>query len=200
MKPHPGFGFILGVRNESVGTPFRQPARMSPGTVHIHDRIIDTLYEWDAIKPTQTVMDLGPYNHLGCRMKHAFDCYVRNTGEVDLDDSWQFGAWFADVVTAFNILEHVFNPLLVLRKGMSILRPGGKLYAAVPRRPSWLRSDYHFHEFDDYRWEWLVKRAGLKVTRHASFRFKHGGFGVVRPAIRRMYEREHIYEMEACEE
>lgn len=191
---------MLGVKQgQHIETPFRRPIVMSPATAHNHDRIIETLREWDAIHENEIVMDLGPFNHLGTRMKREFGCVVRHTGEIDLDDEWQFGAWFADAVCAFNILEHVFNPLAVLRKGMSILKPGGKLYAAVPRRPSWMRSEHHFHEFDDYRWDWLVTRAGLRIERHASFRMRNEGFGVLRPAVRLLCEREHVYQLGASE-
>ncbi len=44
----------------------------------------------------------------------------------------------ADFVTMFQVLEHVPNPLEVLRAVERVLRPGGKLLVAVPNNDTWV--------------------------------------------------------------
>jgi SAM-dependent methyltransferase len=44
----------------------------------------------------------------------------------------------ADVVTLFQVLEHVLNPVEILGAVTRILRPGGRLFVAVPNNDSWV--------------------------------------------------------------
>lgn len=44
----------------------------------------------------------------------------------------------ADVVTLFQVLEHVSQPLRLIQEAVRILRPGGRLFIAVPNNDGWV--------------------------------------------------------------
>jgi SAM-dependent methyltransferase len=64
---------------------------------------------------------------------------ARTGAEVFVGDAAQapFPAGFFDVVTAFDVLEHVYDPREFLRKVMEWLKPGGIFHALVPNVASW---------------------------------------------------------------
>ncbi len=119
-----------------------------------------------ASAPPARILDLGTPNELGKRMQHA-GYEVTNT-EGDLEQIHAPLGEKADLVTAFEILEHLISPYNVLR---AIRAP--KLIATVPLR-LWFASAYfnpsdpwdrHFHEFEDWQFDWLLEEAGWKIIR-----------------------------------
>ena len=71
-----------------------------------------------------------------------------------------------NVVTAFEILEHLVAPFNVLRKIRA-----KKLIASVPLR-LWFAASYksksdnwdrHFHEFEDWQVDWVLEKTGWKI-------------------------------------
>lgn len=44
----------------------------------------------------------------------------------------------ADIVTLFQVLEHVSRPREVLEQAVRVLRPGGRLFVAVPNNDTWV--------------------------------------------------------------
>ena len=114
------------------------------------------------------ILDLGIPNKLSKRMiKEGF--YVSNTGGEDFDinpiikNSKNY-----DVVTAFEILEHLVNPFELLKNLKS-----KKLFATIPLN-LWFCSAYrnmndirdqHFHEFEDWQFDWLLDKSGWKIIR-----------------------------------
>ena len=92
---------------------------------------------------------------------------IDNTGGEDLDiDFSSVENSTAEVVSAFEILEHLVAPFNVLSKIKS-----KKLIASVPLR-LWFSSAYksktdpwdrHFHEFEDWQFDWLLQKAGWEI-------------------------------------
>ncbi|MEO1075376.1 MAG: methyltransferase domain-containing protein [Bacteroidota bacterium] len=148
------------------------------------------------------LLDLGPPNTLGERLKKR-GYAVAFTGTVDLDEhpeaaAAQVAGADADAVTAFEILEHLVNPLGVLR---AIQAP--RLFATVPMR-LWFSSAYrnprdpwdrHYHEFEDWQFDWLLEKAGWEVVRRERWTNPPPRWTVgVRPLLRRVTPRWYVVE------
>jgi hypothetical protein len=142
------------------------------------------------------IFDLGIDNPLAQRLR-ANGFTVVNTEGEDLDDRPEIVSTIkADATTAFEILEHLVNPLDVLRT-----LPTQRLFATVPlalwfakayRHPTDLR-DRHFHEFEDWQFDWLLEKAGWRIIRIEKWTSRTGQFGL-RPLLRNIVPRYYAVE------
>ena len=118
------------------------------------------------VSNNETILDLGVENHFSDIMKlNGFK--VENTKGEDLDiDTSTIEHSKADVVTAFEIFEHLLSPFTVLKSIKS-----DKLVASIPLR-LWFSTAYrsktdmldrHYHEFEDWQFDWLLKKTGWKI-------------------------------------
>ena len=92
---------------------------------------------------------------------------VRNTSGEDLDtNTTALESELFDVVTAFEIFEHLLSPFTVLKSIKS-----KKLVASIPLR-LWFATAYrsktdprdrHFHEFESWQFDWLLEKAGWRI-------------------------------------
>ena len=146
-----------------------------------------------ATPPPARILDLGAPNELGRRMKNAgYD--VTNT-DIDLESPPLLGEK-AEIVTAFEILEHLVSPYNVLR---SIQAP--RLVATVPLRLWFAKAyhnpndpwDRHFHEFEDWQFDWLLEHAGWKIVRTEKWT-SYGACNGIRPLLRRFTLRYYAVE------
>ncbi|TXE09798.1 class I SAM-dependent methyltransferase [Seonamhaeicola algicola] len=118
------------------------------------------------IKNTETILDLGVQNPFSEIMKtQGFS--VKNTNGEDLDEdiSTIINAK-TDVVTAFEIFEHLLSPYTVLKNIKA-----NKLVASIPLK-LWFSAAYrsktdvwdrHYHEFEDWQFDWLLEKTGWKI-------------------------------------
>ncbi|MEM8927791.1 MAG: methyltransferase [Bacteroidota bacterium] len=118
------------------------------------------------IATDESILDLGVDNPFSEIMK-AQGYLVNNTTGEDLDhdfDAVQESK--AKVVTAFEIFEHLVAPYNVLREIKA-----HKLVASIPLR-LWFSSAYksktdpwdrHYHEFEDWQFDWLLEKAGWEI-------------------------------------
>ncbi|MGB5236197.1 MAG: methyltransferase [Flavobacteriaceae bacterium] len=146
------------------------------------------------ISTEQKILDLGVPNPFSERMKEQ-GYSVENTEGEDLDlDLSQVIKTNAEVVTAFEIFEHLVAPFNVLRDIQSDF-----LVASIPLR-LWFASAYrnkrdpwdrHFHEFEDWQFDWLLEKAGWKIIDRAKWTnpVKKIGF---RPLLRSFTPRYYI--------
>ncbi|MDC6366539.1 MULTISPECIES: methyltransferase [Flavobacteriaceae] len=146
------------------------------------------------ITPQESILDLGVENPFSDIMK-SNGYHVTNTEGEDLD--LEFNSIFqsdADVVTAFEIFEHLVAPFNVLKEIKS-----KKLVASIPMR-LWFSSAYrsktdpwdrHYHEFEDWQFDWLLEKAGwtIKDTAKWTNPTKKIGF---RPLLRYFTPRYYI--------
>lgn len=112
------------------------------------------------------ILDLGVENPFTEIMK-THDFKVENTQGEDLDINTSIiENSDADVVTAFEIFEHLLSPFTVLKAIKA-----DKLVASVPLN-LWFSSAYrsktdmrdrHYHEFEDWQFDWLLEKAGWKI-------------------------------------
>lgn len=112
------------------------------------------------------ILDLGVENPLTQIMiQRGYN--VQNTKGEDLDiDTSILENSKANVITAFEILEHLLSPLNALK-----VAKADKLVASVPLK-LWFSGAYrsktdkwdrHFHEFEDWQFDWLLEKAGWTI-------------------------------------
>lgn len=155
---------------------------------------------WDfmskSIQPPARILDVGTPNVFSDYLKHkGFTVY--NTSGEDLDETPEVLSGFAaDAVVALEILEHLINPLGVLKS-----LNADKLFASVPLR-LWFskayrnknnRWDQHFHEFEDWQFDWLLEKAGWEIIRREKWTFPVLKPGI-RPLLRAITPRYYVVE------
>lgn len=146
------------------------------------------------VKPTDKILDLGVENPFSQIMKReGFN--VQNTSGEDLDnDQSALQNNDYDVVTAFEIFEHLLNPYTVLQNVKS-----DKLLISIPMRlwfsPAYRSKtdpwDRHYHEFEDWQLDWLLEKIGWKIIDRARWTNPVKKFGI-RPLLRRFTNRYYI--------
>ena len=120
---------------------------------------------------------------------------VQNTTGEDLDlDQSALAKADYEVVTAFEIFEHLLNPFMVLQNIKS-----NKLVISVPLR-LWFSSAYrsktdlwdrHYHEFEDWQLDWLLEKTGWKIIDRAKWTNPVKKIGL-RPLLRWFTPRYYI--------
>jgi hypothetical protein len=141
----------------------------------------------------ETILDLGVANPFSEIMQRNGYTVTNTLGEdLDIDQTALEGAY--EVVTAFEIFEHLLNPYTVLE---SISAP--KLVISIPMRlwfsPAYRSKtdpwDRHYHEFEDWQLDWLLEKTGWKVVDREKFTNPVKKLGL-RPLLRRFTPRYYI--------
>ncbi len=153
------------------------------------------------INTSETILDLGVVNPLSAIMQSK-GYHVENTKGEDLDLGIKSIAQSeAAVVTAFEILEHLVAPFTVLRAIKA-----RKLVASIPLR-LWFASAYksktdpwdrHYHEFEDWQFDWLLEKAGWTIKDTAKWTNPTRNIGI-RPLLRLFTPRYYIVYAERLE-
>lgn len=138
------------------------------------------------IVPGSTILDLGVRNPFSQIMEEN-GYTVFNTNGEDLDLLPELVKDYnVDVVTAFEIFEHLIAPFNVLREIEAT-----KLVATVPL-DLWFSSAYrsktdmwdrHYHEFEDWQFNWLLEKAGWNIKETEKWTNPVNKFGI-RPILR----------------
>lgn len=124
------------------------------------------------ISKDETILDLGVENPFSKIMKDR-GFIIKNTKGEDLDiDHSTIHNEVYSVTTAFEIFEHLLAPLEILRN-----LKGDKLVASIPMRlwfaPAYRSKtdkwDRHYHEFEDWQFDWLLEKAGWKIIAREKF-------------------------------
>jgi hypothetical protein len=130
-----------------------------------------------------SVLDVGQASYISSMLGIS-----NHTCETDFNwDVRSYGDPY-DVVTCFEVLEHVMNPALFLSSLICLMKPHGALYLSTPLAPPLSSLVWRGH-FTEYRMDalnTLFDYVGLKVRRVEVFRslpFSHALTGI-RPFIR----------------
>ncbi|MBO0343428.1 methyltransferase [Flagellimonas profundi] len=146
------------------------------------------------INTSESILDLGVENPFSEIMK-SNGYQVENTQGEDLDFKFDKVARSdADVVTAFEIFEHLVAPLNVLKEIKA-----KKIVASVPMRlwfsPAYRSKtdpwDRHYHEFEDWQFDWLLEKAGWTIKDTAKWTNPTKKIGI-RPILRYFTNRYYI--------
>jgi len=146
------------------------------------------------ISTKETILDLGVENPFS-KMMQSEGYSVENTKGEDLDLDFKLVANSnATVVTAFEIFEHLVAPFNVLREIKA-----NKIVVSIPMR-LWFSSAYqsktdpwdrHYHEFEDWQFNWLLEKAGWKIIDTAKWTNPTKKIGF-RPLLRYFTNRYYI--------
>ncbi len=146
------------------------------------------------ISKSQTILDLGVENPFTAIMREN-GYSVENTKGEDLDlDFTSVLNSDAKVVTAFEIFEHLVAPFNVLTKIKA-----DKLVVSIPLK-LWFSSAYqsktdpwdrHYHEFEDWQFDWLLEKAGWEIKDRAKWTHPVNKIGL-RPILRKFTPRYYI--------
>lgn len=156
-------------------------------------RFQKTINFFKKVEPNcKQILDLGVKNELAD--KFALLGYnVQNTQGEDLDLEPELLKNYkdAEVITAFEILEHLVSPFVLLKN-----LPADRLVATVPLR-LWFskpyrnlndKFDWHYHEFESWQFDMLLNKAGWDITYSEKWTGPTHQIGI-RPILRYFYPR-----------
>ena len=148
----------------------------------------------DHVPVSDSILDLGVKNPFTEVMEKQGYVVTNTNGEdLDIDTSAVINS-NAEVVTAFEIFEHLLSPFTVLKDIKA-----KKLVASVPLK-LWFASAYrsktderdrHYHEFETWQFDWLLEKTGwtIKARKKWTNPTKKVGF---RPILRLFTPRYYI--------
>ncbi len=148
----------------------------------------------DTISEEDKILDLGVQNPFSKILsKEGYN--VTNTQGEDLDlETDIVKTQEFDVVTAFEIFEHLVSPFNILKDIQA-----KKLVASIPLRlwftPAYKSKtdpwDRHYHEFEDWQFDWLLEKAGWTIKARQKWTNPTKKFGI-RPILRWFTPRYYI--------
>ena len=140
------------------------------------------------------ILDLGVPNPFSKIMQEN-GYMVKNTKGEDLDNNQTtIQNEDYDVVTAFEIFEHLLNPYTVLQNIKA-----QKILISIPMR-LWFSSAYksktdkwdrHYHEFEDWQLDWLLEKTGFRIVDSVKFTHPVKKLGF-RPLLRYFTNRYYL--------
>jgi SAM-dependent methyltransferase len=103
----------------------------------------------------------------------------RNVSHADLDQPLRLEDASFDAVVMKDVLEHVGDPVALVREVRRVLRPGGLVFASSPDAQRWVWDDYtHRRPFTRKSYRLLFRDQGLDVER-AGYESVAPGTGIV---------------------
>lgn len=145
----------------------------------------------DVLPAPAVILDLGVRNPFSEIMEqHGYTVY--NTQGEDLDELPEVvNKLKIDAVTAFEIFEHMLTPYTVLK-----LIEAPKLITTIPLK-LWFASAYrsktdmwdrHYHEFEDWQFDWLLEKSGWVAKKNKKWTSPTQQLGI-RPILRKFTPR-----------
>jgi hypothetical protein len=146
------------------------------------------------VNSDEEILDLGVANPFSEILKNN-NYKVTNTSGEDLDiDYSAIKNSKAEVVTAFEIFEHLVAPFNALKEIKA-----DKLIASVPLK-LWFSNAYknpndkrdrHYHEFEDWQFDWLLEKSGWEIISRRKWTNPTKKIGL-RPILRLFTPRYYI--------
>lgn len=146
------------------------------------------------IPKTARILDLGIENPFSKIMKES-GYEVTNTGLEDLDDdTGAINSFVGDVVTAFEIFEHLVSPYTALKSipcDTCVISVPLKLWFASAYRNKNDIRDQHYHEFEPWQLDYVLEKAGWQVMDRVTFTNPVKKIGL-RPLLRLFTHRYYL--------
>ncbi|MCF6167808.1 methyltransferase [Lutibacter sp.] len=145
----------------------------------------------DVLPAPATILDLGVRNPFSEIMEqNGYKVY--NTNGEDLDLLPQIVKNYnVDAVTAFEIFEHLVSPFDVLRTietSKIITTVPLSLWFAKAYRSKTDMRDRHYHEFEDWQFDWLLEKSGWTIKKKEKWTSPINKIGF-RPILRKFTPR-----------
>ena len=140
----------------------------------------------NTISKEHSILDLGVVNPFSELLANEGYKVTNTIGEdLDIDTSSVQSNNF-EVVTAFEIFEHLLNPFQILQQIQSkkiIISVPLRLWFAPAYRSKTDLWDRHYHEFESWQLDWLLEKTGweIKATKRWTNPTKKIG---IRPLLR----------------
>ncbi|PHS53782.1 MAG: methyltransferase [Lutibacter sp.] len=138
-----------------------------------------------------TILDLGVCNPFSEIMKkNGYKVY--NTSGEDLDLLPEIVKKYnVDAITAFEIFEHLISPYNVLKaiesKKLIATIPLSLWFSKAYRSKTDMR-DRHYHEFEDWQFDWLLEKSGWNIKKKEKWTSPINKIGF-RPILRKFTPR-----------
>lgn len=146
------------------------------------------------ISKEASILDLGVENPFSEIMKKA-GYQLENTSGTDLDDDVsEIENFQGDVVTAFEIFEHLVSPYTSLKAipcNKAVISVPLKLWFASAYRNKNDVRDQHYHEFEPWQLDYVLEKAGWKVVDAIKFTNPVKKLGI-RPLLRSFTDRYYL--------
>ena len=146
------------------------------------------------ISPEESILDLGidnPFSKILRENGYA----VENTKGEDLDeDLTSLTNSNANVISALEILEHLLSPYVLLKTIKAeylIASVPLKLWFSNAYRSTTDQRDRHYHEFEEWQFNWLLEKTGWKIISKEKWTNPSKKIGF-RPILRNFYPRYYI--------
>ena len=143
------------------------------------------------VKTSETIFDLGVPNPFS-KIMEANEYIVINTSGEDIDENQTaLQSEKYEVFTAFEIFEHLLNPYTVLKNVKA-----DKILISIPLRlwfsPAYRSKtdmwDRHYHEFEDWQFDWLIEKSGWNIKKTLKWTSPINKLGI-RPLLRKFTPR-----------
>lgn len=133
-----------------------------------------------------TILDLGVRNPFSEIMEQNGYTVINTMGD-DLDEFPEIVKNHKiDAVTAFEIFEHLLSPYEVLKaietKKIIATIPLNLWFTPAYRSKTDMR-DRHYHEFEDWQFDWLIEKTGWKILKRQKWTSPVNKLGI-RPILR----------------
>ena len=147
------------------------------------------------IRPPANILDLGIENLMGNLLKEKGYSITNTEMGLDLDTHYTTVETNGyDVVTAFEIFEHLVAPYNILKEIKA-----KQLIASIPlnlwfAKAYWNEKDEwdrHYHEFEPRQFDMLLDKAGWEIIDSEKWVSRTHRFGI-RPLLRRFTPRYYI--------
>ncbi len=146
------------------------------------------------VSTEEKILDLGITNPFSdILQKEGFSVTNTNGQDLDTDTSVVKTEKF-DVVTAFQIFEHMvapFNTLNDIKAKKLVVSVPLKLWFTSAYRSKTDDWDRHYHEFEDWQFDWLLKKSGWEIKKSIKFTSPVNKIGF-RPILRRFIPRFYL--------
>ncbi len=165
---------------------YEHAAEISPVTVKSYQRLLD---EFEKFRSTNRILDAGCGQgfFLNEARKRGWEVYGTEYSERAVEICREkgiemrtgalsenlFDPEFFDVITSFEVIEHINNPLEEIKLIKRFLRPGGLFYCTTPNFNSvmryYLKENYNVIEYPEHL-SYYTKRTLSKLLRGNGFK------------------------------
>lgn len=126
-------------------------------------------FAWNRKIPSLLSPPPGRHLNLGAgyrQIQQAESVDLENGFDLDDPECWNIEAGSVSCIWAHGVMEHVKDPILVLRQCERVLEPGGLMNIVVPHGASYLQLEdiTHKHAFTEETWKNLFNNEYYNVN------------------------------------